>query len=180
MSKIKYIIMTGSNATNRIEMVKELTRAFSSVEDAKVVRQDSFDAPIRHLFAVMLGDKYQGMNRMAMRPELNGMSLAAGYDLVKYTMRRNFGDDCFGRWLIYRTLRNPHYLPKYVLIDDGVSAFDIEALPNRTVIELYNVEEGKRVLPPVAPNISFGMTRNISQVWQFAADVARQMRAEYV
>lgn len=137
MHKVRYVILNGPPSSGKSTIARELTRELAVQDQSNGVIQDSFASPLKHFFATALGDKFNTMNKEKARPELNGYSLRQAWiDLAEQYMKKRFGEDCFGRWLVCRSLRNPTKLPFYVIVDDGGFPGEINAVPNRFVVKV--------------------------------------------
>ena len=137
MRKIKYIILNGPRSSGKTTIARELTRELAVIEGANGVVQDSFAAPLRHFFAVAFGDKYLGMNKELSRSELQGRSIREAQMELEQSMKKKYGEDCFARWLVHRTLRRPERLPVYVIVDDGKCDAELGAFSNPFVVKVF-------------------------------------------
>lgn len=137
-SQIRYIILNGPPGSGKSSMSLELVRALrASIGNPDAVVSDSFAAPIKHFFAAALAEKYQNMDKERQRPELSGHSVRQSLiELAESHIKPFYGDDVFGKWLVYRTLKHPTKRPEFVVIDDGGFPGEIKAVPNRFVIRV--------------------------------------------
>lgn len=135
MTSIAYLILNGPPGAGKTTLARILSQQLRdmAVDNA----QDSFAAPFKHFFAVALGDKWQSMDKSKARPELNGYSLRECWiDIAEAYTKKRFGDDIFGRWLVHRSLRDPSRKVQVVVVDDGGFIPEIEAVPNRFVVQV--------------------------------------------
>lgn len=140
---IRYIILNGPPGSGKTSIATELVRALRhEIGHPDAVTSDSFAAPIKHFVAAALAEKYANMNKEMPRAELSGRSARqALIALTEDHCKPLYGDDVFGKWLVYRTLKHPHKKPDFVVIDDGGFPGEILAVPNRFVIRV--LREGK-------------------------------------
>ena len=144
---IRYVILNGPPSAGKTSLAKELCSKLN--EDDRIERRqlptayvDSFAAPLRHFFAVALGDRFRHMLKDEQRPELSGYTLRQCYiDLAETYIKGRFGEDIFAKWLVHRSLRYPHNKPLYVIIDDGGFRPEIEAVPNRFIVAIYRKDK---------------------------------------
>lgn len=128
--------LVASMAGVMLETGHNRTRGFD--EEALVI-SDSFNAPVKHLVATLLGVTYLETDRYRPRPELNGYNIDMFRDQMILYMRENFGEDVFGRCLVHRVLRNK-VAPRFVIIDDG-NTHDVTALTKPFVIRLTRMDK---------------------------------------
>jgi hypothetical protein len=103
-----------------------------------LVTCDSFAAPMKHFIAAALSEKYQLMDKERPRPELNGFSVRQSLIMLgEDCCGTVYGPDVFGRWLAHRALKYPNRQPDFVVVDDGAFTPEIDALPNRFVVQVY-------------------------------------------
>jgi|ERR1041385_523510 hypothetical protein len=126
---IKWIVFNGPPRSGKSSAANWMRQAIHGItareQGRRIVVTDSFTAPMKHFIATALGEKYQDMDKDKMRPELLGRTAREFLiHLSEFYMKDRYGEDVFGRWLVYRNLRNIP-LPDYVIIDDG--GFEIEA-----------------------------------------------------
>lgn len=142
MTMIRYVVFTGNKGVGKTYAANYVRNGLhvtlTSVNGELVKRDiigDAFYAPLKHLVATMLGDKFQYMDRDKPRAELQGYSVREFMVIMHMHMKHMFGDDILGRSLVHRSLRG---IPKptHVIIDDGVNADDIATLTKPFVIYL--------------------------------------------
>lgn len=134
---IKYIVLCGPPGSGKSTVARELAGKLACDSNTKV-RMDSFAAPMKHFIATALGEPYQEMVKDRARPELNGYSVRQFLiGLAETHVKKVYGRDIFARWLVHRSLRKPHDLPTHVVVDDGGFDYEIEAVPNRLVVNVY-------------------------------------------
>lgn len=136
--KVRYIVLNGPPSSGKSTLARELSRELSAL--GNTVALDSFAAPLKHFFAAALGDSYQTMNKEKARPELNGYSLREAWiDLAEQYMKKRYGEDCFGKWLVHRSLRMKLPVvgsPKFVVIDDGGFEPELWGLPKPLIVRV--------------------------------------------
>lgn len=153
---IKWIVINGIRNSGRRYAANYIRRSLAGLMDAAYLEQghnrtrgydgealvigESFNAPVKHLIATLLGVTYLEEDRYKMRPELNGYSIDMFRDYVIQQMRDQGGDDILGRCLVHRVLRNPAKRPHFVVIDDG-NIHDITALQKPIVIRLTRMDK---------------------------------------
>jgi energy-coupling factor transporter ATP-binding protein EcfA2 len=137
-SQIRYIVLNGPPGSGKTSISIELARALrNEIGEPDAVVLDSFSAPLKHFFAAALAEKYANMNKEMPRPELSGRSVRRGLiGLAEEHCKPLYGDDIFGKWLVFRTLKHPQKRPEFVVIDDGGFVAEIGAVPNRFVIRV--------------------------------------------
>ena len=135
---IKYIILNGPPGSGKTSISIELVRALrQEIGYPDAVVSDSFSAPLKHFFAAALAEKYAQMNKDMPRAELSGRSVRQGLiGLAEDHCKAVYGDDVFGKWLVFRSLKHPHKQPYFVVIEDGGFPDGIGAVPNRFVIRV--------------------------------------------
>lgn len=103
---------------------------------------DSFAAPMKHFISTLLAAKYMEMPKDSPVAELNGHSVREFLiDLSESYIKPKYGDDFFGRMLLYRVLRNADNLPDYVVVDDSGFNSEFEPISEDAVL-LRVVREG--------------------------------------
>lgn len=137
---IKYIILNGPSGCGKTTVARELVSRLTKLDYVAI--QDSFDAPLKHFFAAALGEKYRGMDKSRMRPELNGYTLNESLLTLKSVIRNRYGEDVLAKWLIHRTLKKPYSKPRYVIIDDGNFREDVDTMPNKLVVCVIRRTDG--------------------------------------
>lgn len=178
---IRYIILNGPPSAGKTSLAKELCSALNKNDPDRTriptAIVDSFAAPLRHFFAVALGDRFRSMRKDEQRPELSGFTLRQCYiDLAETYIKGRFGDDIFARWLIHRTLRFPNKKPQYVIIDDGGFIPEMQAVPNRMIIAIYrkgkDFKSDSRSYYPVAHYSLHNDCPSLAGLWKLAAELA--------
>jgi hypothetical protein len=137
---IQYVVFNGpprvGKSTMAVELCSDMNRILGSKAMAPKVITDSFSSPLKHFYAAALSEPYGWSDKEKARPELNGYSIRESViDLAEVYIKGRFGKDIFGRWLVYRSLKKPLAHPEYVIIDDGGFPEEIDALPNRFVVQ---------------------------------------------
>lgn len=184
MSKIKYIILNGPPRSGKSILARELTAQLSTHTlggATKGVMQDAFAVPLKHFFAVAMGDKFSGMDKEKARPELNGYSLRESWiDLAENYIKKRFGDDVFGRWLVHRSLRHPTGLPLYYIVDDGGFVPEIDAVPKPFIVHVSRAgtsfQGDSRRYYPIC-HAAFDNDGNLSNLWTKAVALAKEIRS---
>lgn len=135
MSGLLYVIFNGPPHVGKTAMARELASCLTKAGITNEI--DSFAKPFKQFFATALGDKWTDMDKVRVRPELNGYTLRQAWigmaeDYVKHV----YGEDAFGRWLVHRSLRFPDHKMDVYIVDDGGFIPEIEAVQNRWVIRV--------------------------------------------
>lgn len=135
---IRYVILNGPPGSGKTSISVELVRALRhEIGNSDAVVSDSFAAPVKHFVASALAEKYSNMNKEMPRAELSGRTpREALIALAEEHCKPLYGDDVFGKWLVYRTLKHPHKRPEFVVVDDGGFPGEIKAVPNRFVVHV--------------------------------------------
>lgn len=96
---------------------------------------DSFAAPMKHFIATTLAAKYSEMPRDIPIAALNGDSVREFLIwLSEECIKPRYGEDFFGRTLLYRCLRYADNLPDYVVVDDCGFNTEFEAIAEDAVL----------------------------------------------
>ena len=125
---MNFVVLNGPPSSGKTTIARELARALSG--RYKTVT-DSFAAPMKHLIAVALGEKYGEFPKDSPRDILRGSSVREF--LIHFSqqyMKPRYGDDIWGRLLYHRALRySPP--PVFVIVDDCGFIEELEALDGK-------------------------------------------------
>lgn len=119
-----FIILNGASETGKSTAVaRGLMYRLKQFPEVRTV-QDSFANPMKHFIAVTLGVKYADLKKNSPMDILQGYSPREFLiDLSEHYMKERYGEDFYGRSLVYRVLRlDP--IPDIVVVEDG--GFDCE------------------------------------------------------
>lgn len=131
---VKYVALNGPPGSGKSTIARMLTE---ELQKQYVVKQDSFQAPLKHFIATALGEKFREMNKEKMRPEINGYSVNQFMKHMAVEAQAVYGGDCFARWLVHRILKDPLGVPDFVIIDDWEGILDLmETLDNACMIHV--------------------------------------------
>lgn len=133
---ITYIVLNGPTASGKSLIAKELCRKLNFGTASLHAITDSFAKPFKEFVASVLDEKYQRLDKDRLRAELSGESVREFlYGLTRYA-KDVYGDDILGKWLVHRSLKNPHRLPKYYIVDDAKHPEDVMAIPKPFIVHV--------------------------------------------
>jgi hypothetical protein len=137
VAKVKYIVLNGPKLSGKSTVARWLTKALSISDELQTAIQDEPAAPMKHFVATLLGEKYSQMNKDKPRAELQGRSVREFIiDMSETYFKPLYGDDFFGRMLVYRSLRKLNPKPDYVVLESSQNGAEIYAIPTRFVVRL--------------------------------------------
>lgn len=180
--KIRYVVLNGPPGSGKSTMAKEICSDLNnSCIPGNYAVTDSLAAPIKHFFAAALGRSYDTFNKEIANVELNGYSIRqALIALAEDHCKAMYGEDCFARWLVHRSLHHPKWKPYYYIIDDGGFNVEIDAVPNKLVIRVDR--EGKTFKGDsreyyATPDIIWENKGPLPGLWRGAKELAEKIKA---
>ncbi len=146
---IQWIVIMGARGVGKSVAANHLRRQISDTlaRDGvyKRIIVDSYDQPVRHFVASMLGEKWQEMDHEKARPELNGRSVK---ELVREFFAgdflEKFGIDLFARTLVHRNMGHQP-MPSIVIVDAGFIGTEPAYLNKSKIV--YIVRGERKLIP---------------------------------
>lgn len=147
-TQTRYVILTGPSYSGKTTAAAMLVTMLRS-RDWNAVHE-SFDAPIRHYMASLLGRKPDDLDMDEPLPELLTKTPRDFLRLESAHLRFNYGPVAVGKLLLARVKRRLR-VPEYVVVDDGASVLDCRVLGKYYLVQVVR-SKVERVYPFVMPN----------------------------